>query len=198
MSYRTLLHHVVLGALSVSALLSVACGGGDDDSSTDTGGDVGAVATKADEAKTTAADTKGAKFEPCDLLTAAELEEFAGEKMDEGDPVYQQAPLGITLCTWGATSERSLTIAQVSVLREQDFAEQIKSQKYTAKKLFEDEKAMYTGIEEVAGIGQSAYRTGNVLNVLFDGMTMSVSIGRQGLETETLVKMANAAVARIP
>ena len=197
MSYRIFLRHLTLGAFSASLLLSVACGGGDDDASSDAGDDV-ATSTTAAETKDTAPDAKGAKFDPCELLTAAELEELAGEKMDGGDPAIAQGPMGITLCTWGATSERSLTIAQVSVVREQDFADQLKSQKYTAKKLFEDEKALHSGVQDVAGIGQSAYRVGNVLNVLYDGMTVSVSLGKQGVETETLVAMASKAVPRIP
>lgn len=198
MSYRTLFHHIIFGALSVSMLVSVACGGGGDDAPSDGVDGGGATATTAGEAKDTPSGESGAKFDPCQLLTAAELEEFAGEKMDGGDPAVAQGPMGITLCTWGATSERSLTIAQVSVVREKDFAAQLKSQKYTAKKLFEEEKALHSGVQDVAGIGESAYRVGNVLNVLYDGMTVSVSLGKQGVETETLVAMANTAVPRIP
>jgi hypothetical protein len=178
-------------------LVSVACGGGSDGASSDAG-DGGGATTTAGEAKNKPPDTKGAKFDPCQLLTAAELEEFAGEKMDGGDATIAQGPMGITLCTWGATSDTSLTIAQVSVIREQDFTDQFKAQKYTAKKLFEDEKALHTGVQEVSGISESAYRVGNVLNVLYDGMTVSVSLGKQGVQTETLVAMAKAAVARIP
>ncbi|MBE0609866.1 MAG: DUF3558 family protein [Dehalococcoidia bacterium] len=198
MSYRPLIHHIILGALSTSLLLSVACGGGDDDASSDAGDGGGATATTAGDAKDTPSGESGAKFDPCQLLTGAELEEFAGEKMDGGDPAIAQGPMGITLCTWGATSERSLTIAQVSVVREQDFSAQLKSQKYTVKNLFEGEKALHTSVQDVAGIGESAYRVGNVLNVLYDGMTVSVSLGKQGVETETLLAMANKAVARIP
>lgn len=198
MSYRSLFHHIVFGALSVSMLASVACGGGDDDALSDGGGGGDATATTAGEAKDTPSGESGAKFDPCQLLTAAELEELIGEKMDAGDPAIAQGPMGITLCTWGATSDTSLTIAQVSVIREKDFAAQLKSQKYTAKKLFEDEKALHSGVQDVAGLGESAYRVGNVLNVLYDGMTVSVSLGKQGVQTETLVAMANKAVPRIP
>jgi len=198
-SYRTLVHHIIIpGALSAALLFSVACGGGDDDASPDDSDGGGATATTAGDAKDTPSGEGGAKFDPCQLLTAAELEELAGEKMDGGDPAVAQGPLGITLCTWGATSDTSLTIAQVSVVREQDFTAQLKSQKYTAKKLFDDEKALRTGVQDVAGIGESAYRVGNVLNVLYEGMTVSVSLGKQGVETGTLVAMANKAVARIP
>lgn len=199
MSYRTLVHHIIIpGALSAALLFSVACGGGDDDASPDDSDGGGATATTAGDAKDTPSGEGGAKFDPCQLLTAAELEELAGEKMDGGDPAVAQGPLGITLCTWGATSDTSLTIAQVSVVREQDFTAQLKSQKYTAKKLFDDEKALRTGVQDVAGMGESAYRVGNVLNVLYEGMTVSVSLGKQGVETGTLVAMANKAVARIP
>lgn len=198
MSYRIVIRHFALGALSASLLLSAACGG--DDSSPGDSGTPGDSAATQSGGNTTAAGTtadKG-KFDPCQLLTAAELEEVAGEAMDAGDAAIAQGPMGITLCTWGATSDRSLTIAQVSVTREQDFTDQLKSQKYTAKRLFEDEKALHGSVEDVPGIGQSAYRAGNVLNILYDGMTVSVSLGRQGVTTEMLVKMANQAVARLP
>jgi len=197
-SYQTFIHHIILGALSTSLLLSVACGGGDDDASSDDSDGGGATATTAGDAKDTPSGEGGAKFDPCQLQTGAELEEFAGEKMDDGDPGIGLGPMGITLCTWGATSDRSLTIAQVSVVREQDFSAQLKSQKYTAKKLFDDEKALHSGVQDVAGTGESAYRVGNVLNILYDDMSVSVSLGKQGLQTETLVAMANAAVARVP
>lgn len=198
MSFRTFAHHLVLGALSASLLLSVACGGGDDDAPAGGGDDVGAVATKAGETRDRTTDTKGAKFDPCQLLTAAELEEFAGEKMDAGDAAYVEMPMGQTLCTWGATSETSLSIAQVSVVREQDFADQLKNQKYTAKKLFDDGKALQAGAEDVPGIGDSAYRTGNDLTILHEGMVVSVSLGKKDVQTATLVEMAKKAIARLP
>lgn len=198
MSFRTFTHHLMLGALSASLLLSAACGGGDDDAPSGGNDGTGSVATKAGEAPDSSADTKGAKFDPCQLLTAAELEEFAGEKMDAGEAAYVEVPMGQTLCTWGSTRETSLTIAQVSVVREQDFVDQLKKQKYTAKKLFDDGKAMQTAAQDVPGVGESAYRTGNSLTILHDGMVIAVSIGKQNLETATLVEMAKKAIARLP
>ncbi len=197
MSFRTFARYLLPGALGASLLLSVACGG-DDDATSSAGDDADAVATNAGEARDNAAGTKGAKFDPCQLLTAAELEQFAGEQMDAGEAAYVEVPMGQTLCTWGATSERSLVIAQVSVVREQDFADQLKKQKYTAKRLFDDGKALQAGAENVPGIGESAYRTGNDLTILHEGMVISVSLGKQNVQTATLVEMAKKAIARLP
>lgn len=198
MSFRTFSRYLLLGALGASLFLSVACGGGDDDATSSAGDDADAVATKAGEARDNATDTKGARFDPCKLLTASELEEFAGEKMDAGEAAYVEVPMGQTLCTWGATSETSLVIAQVSVVREQDFSDQLKKQKYTAKKLFDDGKALLSGTVDVTGIGESAYRAGNDLTILHEGMVISVSLGKKDVQTATLVEMAKKAIGRLP
>lgn len=178
---------LALGALSAALLLTVACGGDDDAPASGGGSDKGSTSAKA------------GKYDACALITAAELESLAGEKMDEGDSDYVESPMGQAICTWGSTGETSLTIAQVSVLRDSGLSEALKSQKYTVERLYKEGKALYTEpLEPVSGIGDDAYRVGNSLNVLFDGMSISVSIGRQNVQTADLVEMAKLASGRVP
>jgi len=178
---------LVLGALSASLLLSAACGGDDD-----------APASGGSSAKS-GTSAKAGKYDACALITAAELESLAGEKMDAGDSDYVESPMGQAICTWGSTGDTSLTIAQVSVLRDSGLSDMLKKQNYTVERLFKEGKALYSEpIEPVSGIGDDAYRVGNSLNVLFDGMSLSVSIGRQNVQTADLVEMAKLASGRVP
>jgi len=186
-SFRTFAHCLVLGTVSAALLLSVACGGDDDTPAS------GGISEKSNTS------AKAGKYDACALITAAELESLAGEKMDEGDSDYVESPMGQAICIWGSTGETSLTIAQVSVLRDSGLSEALKSQKYTVERLHKEGKALYTEpLEPVSGIGNDAYRVGNNLNVLFDGMSISVSIGRQNVQTAELVEMAKLASARVP
>jgi len=194
MPFNAFTRPLALGALGLSLFVSAACGGDDDaPANGDSGSSEGSGSSGA------GAGAKGGKYDACKLLTAEELQAATGEKMDEGDSDYVEFPMGQAICTWGSTGETSLAIAQVSVLRDSGLSDSIRKQNYSVERLFKEGKALYSDpIEPVSGIGNEAHRIGNSLNVLFDGMSISVSIGRPNVQTAELVTMAKLASGRVP
>lgn len=173
-------------ALGSVAMLAAACGGGgtsdlangsgDDDRAEDSGDK---EPTKAPGKKTSepakdstkAADDDGDAPSsdhpdglkgpnPCSLLTMAEAREILGGEVEEGEFSSAQSsnPFGQSFCTWNRKGE--IKFIQVSLVYEDNFTKELKNQKYTAKRQFEFEKALFKDdpkFRELKGVGDGAY-----------------------------------------
>lgn len=137
---------------------------------------------------------------PCDLLTVEEVSAAAGQPMLAGELDKGSNPFGQTMCAWEAQKQGSVLIVQVSVMREADFAGQMKKT-YSAKKLYDQAMTLYPNATGVAGVGNEAFRSDNTLQVLADGgVTFTVMVGLPGRHTvadETLVALARTIESRL-
>lgn len=152
---------------------------------------------------TTAAATAVAApgpYDPCKLLDQVQVEEAAGQRMDAGtrNDMTAPSPLGQSICTW-ASSTVPVRIVQVSVIRQQDFAGQLKSSGYTVQKLYNDTKATMSDARAVPGIGDEAYRTRSNLYVRKGSVTVQVDVssGRGETASDVLIGLARTTLQRL-
>lgn len=180
--------------LALLVVIAAACGGGNDDGQGGSGG--------GSEPTAKSSGGRQAAIEPCKLLTKEEVEAALGEPGDAGD-ADSSAVIGMSLCTWGAASDTSLSILQVSVLRTGDMPEQLRKQG-GAKAIYNQTKAGYTGLQAVSGIGDEAYRHDRAIEVLKGDVwvTADLSFGgppdrRKETETQVLVELARKVLERV-
>ena len=160
---------------------------------------VAGSATRTATAAGTAVAASG-PYDPCKLLDQGQVEEAAGQKMDVGarNGMGVVSPLGQNVCTW-ASSSVPVRIVQVSVIRQQDFSDQLKNSGYTVERLYNDTKAGMSDAQPVSGVGDEAYRSRTHLYVRKGTVYVQVDVSGGSATTgnETLISLARATLQRL-
>lgn len=158
--------------LGLSAVLA-ACGGAAEDASSDAGSGGGAAATTEEQSSEGAGSTSdGAAPDPCELITAADLEAAFGLPFEEGDPGTTSAPFTFHGCGFGAATDdlvaRTVTI---QTLADGDIDPELDR---TAADTFTDMRASMTDATDVADLGDEAFATTYDITFLQDGVYVNL------------------------
>lgn len=209
---------LAIGAILLGGVVAVACGGSgskDSGSSAQTAPaqqasseaqvkSAPAADVKADTKTVAKAEPAKGKVNPCALVTKAEAEAAIGEPVDDGQVKDGAAPLGQTICWYGASAEISTGFVQISVVQNDAMAPELKKRSYTAKQLFTDTRAAYTGAAPLTGIGDDAFLGRGEVQVLKGDVQMSIMAASKRLgdptataTTDALTTLARSAVTRI-
>jgi hypothetical protein len=157
----------------VIALMSLSgCGGGDDDEAG--GGDTGGVATGSGGSQASpAAQTP----DPCALVTVEEVSAAFGSPLDPPEPTDFGPPLGGRSCLFVNSDAPPVKTLQIVVRSNGDFAETLRDQGQSVERLYEDTKNLTESKQDVAGLGDKAYKTGRSYYVLKDGVALETNLG---------------------
>jgi hypothetical protein len=142
-----------------------------------------------------------ALVDACSLITLQEAEAAAGEDLVAPEP-EDQPYLGLSTCFWNSASQTSLNYVQVSVIATDAMDAALRAQGFTAKTNFEDQKATSDRIDEISGLGDSAFWTGPVtgLHVLQGDFYLTISVGLDGdaASLAACKDIAEKALSRLP
>lgn len=160
--------------LGLSAVLA-ACGGAAEDASSDagSGGGPAAAATEEQTSEAPGSTSDGAAPDPCELITAADLEAAFGLPFEEGDASTTTAPFTFHACGFGAATDdlvaRTVTI---QTLADGDIDEELDR---TAADTFADMRASMTDATDVTGLGDEAFATTYDITFLQDGVYVNLA-----------------------
>lgn len=151
------------------------------------------------------APAAAAAVDPCGLVTLAEAEAALGQAVLPPETRKTNNPLGQVICFYAATAEDKVRFVQLSLVRDQGMAPQMRQQGYSAARLFQDTKALLENPQEVPGLGQAAFfggsglKAGAGLHVLqrdaYLTITVASSDGEHNLAQAKL--LANKALERL-
>jgi hypothetical protein len=193
--------HLVLPIAGVLIVAGVACSArGTAPQHASSGPPRATVATATETAApTTPARQLNHAVNPGTLLSRDDAAALLGEPVDEGQLKQAGPPLGRVLCTYGASAQTSAEAVQLCVVRTQTMSDQLRHSGYSARKLFEDGKAL----QPVFGVGDEASRFGREIAVVRGDTEFNLSIGlptalASGMEAAALTATAGDVAARLP
>ena len=159
-------------SLALAALLTVAaCGGGDDEDAADPPTTGSVVTTPGSQGTATATP------DPCALVTVEEVSAALGSPIDAPAGSVLTPPIGGRTCLFTNTDAPPIKTFQIVARTDGDFGKSLRDNGQTVEKLFDDTKNLSDGVEEVAGLGDRAYKTAEGYFVLKDGVALDTNLG---------------------
>ncbi|MFZ3046792.1 MAG: hypothetical protein WA151_12835 [Desulfatirhabdiaceae bacterium] len=114
-------------------------------------------------------------FDPCGLLTKAEVEALVGEPVKDSEMKETKNPLGQKMCLY--TTVSSSRLIQISVVRTDDMAPAIQKQGQRAAKIYNSTKEMLDPVKMVPGVGDDACWGTPGLHIIKGDVYVLISVG---------------------